>query len=253
MADSSFDIVSKFDRQEVDNALGQAAREISTRFDFKGTGALIEWKGDDVIEITASADDRASAVLDVFQQKLIKRDVSLKILDASDPRQSGHGQQDRHQPQGGHLLRGRQEGRQADPRRGPQGRQGADPGRRAARLVEEARRPPGRPGPGQGPGLRLRGAVHQLPVKISIAAALASFHEQWQPHRLASVNDHDVKIARIQGEFVWHTHPNSDELFLVVSGEMTLQLRDGDVVLGPNEIYVVPAGVEHCPGPTTRP
>ena len=89
MADSSFDIVSKFDRQEVDNALGQAAREISTRFDFKGTGAVIEWKGDDVIEITASADDRASAVLDVFQQKLIKRDVSLKILDASDPRQSG--------------------------------------------------------------------------------------------------------------------------------------------------------------------
>ena len=89
MADSSFDIVSKFDRQEVDNALGQAAREISTRFDFKGTGATIEWKGDDVIEITASADDRASAVLDVFQQKLIKRDVSLKILDASDPRPSG--------------------------------------------------------------------------------------------------------------------------------------------------------------------
>ena len=89
MADSSFDIVSKFDRQEVDNALGQAAREIATRFDFKGTGALIEWKGDNVIEITASADDRASAVLDVFQQKLIKRDVSLKILDASDPRQSG--------------------------------------------------------------------------------------------------------------------------------------------------------------------
>ena len=89
MADSSFDIVSKFDRQEVDNALGQTAREIATRFDFKGTGAVIEWKGDDVIEITASADDRASAVLDVFQQKLIKRDVSLKVLDASDPRQSG--------------------------------------------------------------------------------------------------------------------------------------------------------------------
>lgn len=82
---------------------------------------------------------------------------------------------------------------------------------------------------------------------VSIAAALSSFDEQWQPHRLASVNDHDVKIARIQGEFVWHSHPNSDELFLVVSGEMTLQLRDGDVVIGPNEIYVVPAGVEHCP------
>ena len=89
MADSSFDIVSKFDRQEVDNALGQAAREIATRFDFKGTGATIEWKGENAIEISASADDRASAVLDVFQQKLVKRDVSLKVLDASEPRQSG--------------------------------------------------------------------------------------------------------------------------------------------------------------------
>ena len=89
MADSSFDIVSKIDRQEVDNALGQTAREVATRFDFKGTGATIEWKGDQAIEITASADDRASAVLDVFQQKLIKRGQSLKILDASEPRPSG--------------------------------------------------------------------------------------------------------------------------------------------------------------------
>lgn len=89
MADSSFDIVSKIDRQEVDNALGQTAREIATRFDFKGTGATIEWKGEHAIEITASADDRASAVLSVFQDKLIKRDQSLKILDASEPRASG--------------------------------------------------------------------------------------------------------------------------------------------------------------------
>ncbi len=89
MADSSFDIVSKIDRQEVDNALGQAAREIATRYDFKGTGASIEWSGDHVIEITASADDRASAVLDVFQGKLIKRNQSLKILDAGEPRMSG--------------------------------------------------------------------------------------------------------------------------------------------------------------------
>jgi len=89
MADSSFDIVSKIDRQEVDNALGQTAKEVATRFDFKGTGAKIEWKGDEAIEITASADDRASAVLDVFQQKLIKRGQSLKILDASEPRPSG--------------------------------------------------------------------------------------------------------------------------------------------------------------------
>ena len=89
MADSSFDIVSKIDRQEVDNALGQTAREIATRFDFKGTGATIEWQGEEAIEISASADDRASAVLDVFKGKLIKRQQSLKILDAGEPRQSG--------------------------------------------------------------------------------------------------------------------------------------------------------------------
>ena len=89
MADSSFDIVSKIDRQEVDNALGQTAREIATRFDFKGTGASIEWSGEHAIEISASADDRANAVLDVFKQKLVKRGVSLKVLDASEPRQSG--------------------------------------------------------------------------------------------------------------------------------------------------------------------
>jgi uncharacterized protein YajQ (UPF0234 family) len=89
MADASFDIVSKIDRQEVDNALGQTAKEIATRFDFKGTGATIAWQGDDAIEIVASADDRATAVLDVFQGKLIKRGQSLKILETEEPRQSG--------------------------------------------------------------------------------------------------------------------------------------------------------------------
>jgi uncharacterized protein YajQ (UPF0234 family) len=89
MADSSFDIVSKIDRQEVDNALSQAARELSQRYDFKGTGAEIKWSGDDAIEISANADDRAKAVLDVFKEKLIKRQQSLKILDPSEPRQSG--------------------------------------------------------------------------------------------------------------------------------------------------------------------
>jgi cyclic-di-GMP-binding protein len=89
MADSSFDIVSKIDRQEVDNALSQAARELAQRYDFKGTGAEIKWSGEQAIEISANADDRASAVLDVFKEKLIKRQQSLKILDASEPRQSG--------------------------------------------------------------------------------------------------------------------------------------------------------------------
>lgn len=89
MADSSFDIVNKLDRQEVDNALNQAAKEISQRYDFKGTGASIEWSGENGIEITANADERAQAVLDVFQSKLIKRGISLKSLESGEPRQSG--------------------------------------------------------------------------------------------------------------------------------------------------------------------
>jgi uncharacterized protein YajQ (UPF0234 family) len=89
MADSSFDIVSKIDRQEADNALNQAIKEISTRYDFKGTGAEIKWSGEWGIEITANADERALAVLDVFKDKLIKRGISLKTLEAGDPRQSG--------------------------------------------------------------------------------------------------------------------------------------------------------------------
>ena len=89
MADSSFDIVSKLDQQEIDNAINQAQRELTQRFDFKNTGATIERSGDHGIEISANADDRASAVLDVFKDKLIKRQQSLKVLEASEPRQSG--------------------------------------------------------------------------------------------------------------------------------------------------------------------
>ncbi len=89
MADSSFDIVSKIDRQEADNAVNQTQREIATRYDFKNTGAAIDWSGEWGIEITANAEERARAVLDVFKEKLIKREISLKSLDAGDPRQSG--------------------------------------------------------------------------------------------------------------------------------------------------------------------
>jgi uncharacterized protein YajQ (UPF0234 family) len=89
VADSSFDIVSKLDQQEIDNAINQAQREIAQRFDFKNTGATIQRSGENAVEISANADDRATAVLDVFKDKLIKRDQSLKILDASEPRQSG--------------------------------------------------------------------------------------------------------------------------------------------------------------------
>jgi len=87
-ADSSFDVVSKVDRQEVDNALNQAAKEVSQRFDFKNTDSSIRWSGD-AIEIESSGEERAKAVLDVFQSKLIKRGVSLKALDAGEPRISG--------------------------------------------------------------------------------------------------------------------------------------------------------------------
>ncbi|HUQ00454.1 MAG TPA: YajQ family cyclic di-GMP-binding protein [Aeromicrobium sp.] len=89
MADSSFDIVSKIDRQEVDNALNQAAKEIAQRYDFKNTGADLRWSGELGIEITANAEERALAVLDVFQSKLIKRGISLKALETGEPRQSG--------------------------------------------------------------------------------------------------------------------------------------------------------------------
>jgi uncharacterized protein YajQ (UPF0234 family) len=88
LADSSFDIVSKIDRQEVDNALNQTAKEVGHRFDFKGVGASIAWSGES-IEIKANSEERAGAVLDVFKEKLIKRGVSLKVLDAGEPKISG--------------------------------------------------------------------------------------------------------------------------------------------------------------------
>jgi uncharacterized protein YajQ (UPF0234 family) len=88
MADSSFDIVSKVDHQEVDNALNQAAKEISTRFDFKNVGAAIAWSGEK-IEMKANSEERVKAILDVFQNKLIKRGISLKALKAGDPQLSG--------------------------------------------------------------------------------------------------------------------------------------------------------------------
>ena len=87
-SESSFDIVSKVDRQEVDNAVNQTAREIAQRFDFKNTGAGIAWSGESV-ELRADAEGRVLAVLDVFKDKLIKRGISLKTLDAGDPQLSG--------------------------------------------------------------------------------------------------------------------------------------------------------------------
>ncbi|MGN6301018.1 MAG: YajQ family cyclic di-GMP-binding protein [Angustibacter sp.] len=88
MADSSFDVVSKVDRQEVDNALNQAAKEVAQRYDFKGTDASVAWSGE-MILIKANSEERAKAVLDVLQGKLVHRGVSLKALDSSEPKASG--------------------------------------------------------------------------------------------------------------------------------------------------------------------
>lgn len=87
-SESSFDVVSKVDRQEVDNALGQAAKEIRQRFDFKNTDSSIEWSGDD-IAMESSTEEKVKAIWDVFQSKLVKRGISLKAVKASDPRVSG--------------------------------------------------------------------------------------------------------------------------------------------------------------------
>ncbi|MFT6563710.1 MAG: hypothetical protein ACJAY5_000443 [Actinomycetes bacterium] len=89
MADSSFDIVSKVDRQEVDNALNQAAKELSQRYDFRNTGAKVEWNGELAVELTAATEERVSAALQVFRDKLVKRHISVKSMEASEPRQSG--------------------------------------------------------------------------------------------------------------------------------------------------------------------
>ncbi|QIH98883.1 cupin domain-containing protein [Rhodococcoides fascians A21d2] len=83
--------------------------------------------------------------------------------------------------------------------------------------------------------------------KRNVDDALSKIDKPWQPHRLASINDYDVKVVKLLGEFVWHTHPDTDEMFFVHSGELTIQLRDRDVALGPGDVFVVPAGVEHCP------
>ncbi|KAA0962685.1 YajQ family cyclic di-GMP-binding protein [Microbacterium sp. ANT_H45B] len=88
MADSSFDIVSKVDHQEAENALNQARKEIEQRYDFKGTGASITWSGEQIL-IIAGTEERAKAVLDVFQSKLIKRGISLKSLESGEAFASG--------------------------------------------------------------------------------------------------------------------------------------------------------------------
>ena len=83
--------------------------------------------------------------------------------------------------------------------------------------------------------------------KVNLTEKLASFDEQWSPKIVAELNDTYVKVVKFSDEFVWHHHDDEDELFYVVSGRLRMQFRDGDVVLEPGELIVVPRGVEHCP------
>ncbi|MFP8967781.1 cupin domain-containing protein [Pokkaliibacter sp. CJK22405] len=83
--------------------------------------------------------------------------------------------------------------------------------------------------------------------KINLAEKLACFDSLWTPHIVGTSNGQLIKIAKGEGELVWHAHENEDELFMVISGQLTLQFRDKDVVLNPGEMYIVPKGVEHCP------
>ena len=89
MADASFDIVSKVDHQEADNAVKQAAKELSQRFDFRGTDTTIAWAGEDGVTITSSTEERCKAAIDVFKDKLIKRGISLRAFEVGDPAASG--------------------------------------------------------------------------------------------------------------------------------------------------------------------
>jgi cyclic-di-GMP-binding protein len=89
MANPSFDVVSKVDRQEVDNALNQAAKELSQRYDFRGTGTSIAWAGEEAITITSETEERCTAAIDVFKEKLVRRDISLKAFDVGEPAVSG--------------------------------------------------------------------------------------------------------------------------------------------------------------------
>ena len=82
---------------------------------------------------------------------------------------------------------------------------------------------------------------------MNLAEKLAAFDDRWSPRIVAAYNGNDVMVVKVEGEFVWHSHPETDDFFLVLAGELDIQLRDRTVTLGPGELFVVPAGVEHRP------
>ena len=89
-------------------------------------------------------------------------------------------------------------------------------------------------------------------TSINLVDKLSTFTDLWTPKVVADFNGHDVMVVKVKGEFTWHSHPDTDDFFMVLSGRLIIQLRDGDVELNPGELYVVPKGVEHCPRAETE-
>jgi mannose-6-phosphate isomerase-like protein (cupin superfamily) len=86
-----------------------------------------------------------------------------------------------------------------------------------------------------------------MPTAVDLAAVLATFGEPWQPRTVATLNDYDVRVVKMQGEFTRHSHPETDEFFLVLRGSLTIRTDDGEVALGPGQVHVVPQGTPHQP------
>ena len=82
---------------------------------------------------------------------------------------------------------------------------------------------------------------------INVVEKLGTFTEHWQPRVVGQFNGHDLMVAKVKGEFVWHRHDETDDFFMVIKGQLTIQMREGNVTLGPGEVYVVPKGIDHCP------
>ena len=84
-------------------------------------------------------------------------------------------------------------------------------------------------------------------TSINLAKKLSSFSEHWSPKIVGDYNGNDLLVVKLKGEFVWHSHADTDDFFMVLKGQLTIQMRGGDVVLNPGEVFVVPKGIEHCP------
>src|SRR5215831_20688463 len=96
-------------------------------------------------------------------------------------------------------------------------------------------------------GRQVTSSRGQMSEAINLGKKLELFDEHWQPKIVAQVNDYDVRIVKVKGEFVWHKHDETDDFFLVLKGHLTIQLRDRNIELDEGELFVVPRGVEHCP------